>query len=142
MKVLVRFRLFLRPAAPAADDSGRWGEEQAARHLRSKGYRILGRRVRPNRRDELDIVARLADTLIFAEVKTRAAEQFGRPLAAVDRAKRRALCRAAASYLRRLHHPRCYCRFDVIEVIGHPGSRPEEIRHIENAFTFPERYRL
>lgn len=122
-------------------DVGRWGEDLAVVHLKQAGYRILGRRVRPDRRDEIDIVARTDDSLIFVEVKTRATESFGSPAEAVDRAKRHALNRAAIRYLRRLGFPRLIYRFDVIEVVGHPGA-PTIIRQIENAFPFERRYRF
>jgi putative endonuclease len=95
--------------------------------------------VRPDRRDEIDIVARLPDTLVFVEVKTRRSEAFGSPAEAVNRAKRHALNRAAVRYLRRLGFPRLIYRFDVIEVIGHPGA-PATIRQIENAFPFERRF--
>ena len=124
-----------RDARPgdASDAIGRWGEDCAADLLAGEGYRILGRRVRPNRHDEIDLVVRRDDVLVFVEVKTRKTEDFGRPLEAVDRDKRRALVRAAARYLRRLGYPRVYCRFDTVEVIGAPGGKPV-VRHIENAF--------
>jgi putative endonuclease len=121
-------------------DTGRWGEDLAAAHLRRSGYRILGRRVRPDRRDEIDIVARKDDMLVFVEVKTRSSERFGSPAAAVDRAKRHALNRAAVRYLRRLGHPRLNCRFDVIEVVGHPDGAPAKLHQIENAFPFERRF--
>jgi putative endonuclease len=124
-----------RKAMPAGHRIGRWGEDLAVAHLRRKGYRILGRRVRPDRRDEIDIVARLDETLVFVEVKTRRAEDFGRPFEAVDRAKRHALSRAASRYLRRAGFPRLFYRFDLIEVVGAPGAQAE-VRHIENAFPF------
>jgi putative endonuclease len=97
--------------------------------------------VRPNRRDELDLVARRDDTLAFVEVKTRRGEGFGRPAAAVNRRKRHSLCRGAAAYLRRAGHPALFYRFDVIEVVGRPGATPV-IRHIEDAFRFEARYRF
>jgi putative endonuclease len=129
------------PDEPRSHAVGRWGEDLAAAHLQRLGYRILGRRVRPDRRDEIDIVARLDDTLVFVEVKTRRNEDFGRPLAAVDRGKRHALSRAATRYLRRAGFPRLYYRFDTVEVIGAPGG-PAEVRHIENAFAFDRRLML
>jgi len=125
----------------SAAETGLWGEEQAAACLLEQGYRILGRRVRPDRRDEIDIVARQGETLVFVEVKTRRNEDFGRPLAAVDSAKRKALNRAAVRYLRRLGFPALFCRFDTIEVIGTPETKPV-VRHIENAFPFEQKYRL
>ena len=86
--------------------SGRWGEERAERFLRDKGWKILGRRVRVGRKDELDLIARADRVLVFVEVKTRQSESFGRPFAAVDQAKRRHLTRAAYRYLQRLRAAR------------------------------------
>ena len=120
---------------------GRWGEDVAADFLVGAGYRILGRRVRPDRRDEIDLVVRKDESLVFVEVKTRATEEFGRPLAAVNTAKRKALNRAAVRYLRQLDFPKLYYRFDTIEVVGTEGATPV-VRHIENAFPFDRRYML
>lgn len=118
---------------------GAWGEERAVAFLRGAGFSVLGRNVRPNRRDEIDVVARKGDLLAFVEVKTRRREDFGRPLAAVDRTKRHALNRAAAAYLRKTRHPDLFYRFDVVEVVGRPEEGEPLIRHIENAFPFERR---
>jgi len=126
-----------RPAVPA--DLGAWGEACAAERLRRDGWTILGRRVRPNRRDELDLIAARAGVLAFVEVKTRTDERAGRPGAAVNAGKRRALNRAARAYLRKAGFPRRIYRFDIVEVIGRPGGPPPEIRHQENAFPFDRR---
>jgi putative endonuclease len=115
--------------------AGEWGEEQAARMLMKKGYRILGRRVTLGRREELDIVARHEDTLVFVEVKTRKSEDFGRPIESLDRAKRRAQSRAALRYLNKLKQKPSYFRFDVVEVVGSESNDVPVIRHVESAFT-------
>ena len=122
--------------------TGKWGERTAARFLKRKRYRILGLRVRVGVRGEIDIIARQGDVLVFVEVKTRGSEAFGRPLAAVDRRKRRVLSRAAVRYLAKLRNPRVLFRFDVVEVIGNARDRNPEIRHIENAFVLDRRYSL
>lgn len=122
--------------------AGRWGEDEAERFLAGKGWKILGRRVRVGRKDELDLVARADGVLVFVEVKTRQSEAFGRPFDSVDRAKRRFLSRAAFRYLMRLKEKPDYFRFDVVEVIGRPGEGTPTIRHIENAFAMDRRYRL
>lgn len=134
-----------QPGVAGAAEShatGRWGEDLAVACLQREGCRILGRRVRPDRRDEIDIVARKDDALIFVEVKTRRNEAFGRPLASVDAAKRRALNRAAVRYLRQIGFPRLYYRFDTIEIVGAPGDAAPVVRHIENAFPFSGRHML
>ena len=127
---------------PAHLRAGVWGEQLAERMLAGKGYRILGRRVRVGTRDELDLVARHGEVLVFVEVKTRGAEDFGRPLSSVDRAKRHALSRAAIRYLKKLRQRPDYFRFDVVEVVGKPGVGEPVIRHIESAFTLDPQYRV
>lgn len=138
----MRFLANILRRGPAHLRAGEWGEQQAERLLRSKGWTILGRRVRVGRRDELDLVARAGGVLVFVEVKTRRAEDFGRPFSAVDRAKRRCLSRAAYGYLRALRERPEYFRFDVVEVVGEPGGAEPVIRHIENAFQLEGGYRL
>ena len=106
--------------------------------MKQAGYKIIGRRVRVGKHDEIDLIARHGDTMVFVEVKTRRNEVYGRPAAAVNREKRRRLSRAAVTFLqkRKLRPP--YIRFDVVEVI----EEPFEIRHIENAFQLEGGYRV
>jgi len=114
----------------------------AAKALRRKGYRVLGCRVRVGTRDEIDIVARDRDSLVFVEVKTRRSENFGRPADSVDRSKRHALSRAAVRYVGKLRKRDVSFRFDVVEVVGEPGDKRPTIRHIESAFPLDSRYDL
>ena len=122
--------------------TGKWGERQAARFLKSFRYRIRGQRVRVGKHDELDIVAEQSGVLVFVEVKTRRNETYGRPFSAINKAKRKRLSRAAVTYLKKTKLRPDHIRFDVIEVIGEPGGQPPEIRHIENAFPLDSAYRL
>ena len=121
---------------------GEWGEGVAMEALRQTGFLILASRIRFGPREELDIVARDGDTLVFVEVKTRRGESFGRPIAAVNRAKRETVSRAAVHYLRKLGFPRVFIRFDVVEVVGERGDNLPRVRHVRNAFTMDTRYRL
>lgn len=127
-------------ASPRSAVVGEWGESCAAEFLESAGFSLLGRNVRPNRRDEIDIIARQGDTLVFVEVKTRSREDYGRPLLAVDKTKRHALNRAAAAYLRKARFPNLFYRFDVVEVLGQPEDGKPIIRHVDNAFPFERRF--
>ncbi len=122
--------------------TGKWGERQAAHFLRSLRYRIHGQRIRIGRHDELDIIAEQSGILVFVEVKTRRNETYGRPLSSVNKTKRKRLSRAAVNYLKKTRLRPDHIRFDVVEVIGEPGSHPPEIRHIENAFPLDGAYRL
>ena len=98
--------------------------------------------MRVGRHDELDIVAEQRGTIVFVEVKTRRNEDFGRPISAVNKEKRKRLSRAAINYLRDRKLRPDHIRFDVVEVIGEPGGAAPEIRHIENAFPLDSAYRL
>ena len=144
-------RLFRRRPAPPlrgaalARAQGEWGERVAEKHLaKEKGLRTVGRRVRVGR-DEIDLVMEPADVrrrpmTVFVEVKTRSTDAFGGGLAAVDRRKRHALCRAAARYMRK--RPASPFRIDVVEVFGTaegPGG-PPRVLHYENAVPMERRY--
>ena len=127
---------------------GCWGENVAAEHLRRKGWRIVGRNVRPCRRDqrcELDIVAYIPSErqIVFVEVKTHLRHSpYASRLWAVDRRKRANLLRASANWLmtRKWHGN---FRFDVIEVYGEEaGNMPPEIDHIANVKLFPPNWRF
>ncbi|MFA7158665.1 MAG: YraN family protein [Kiritimatiellia bacterium] len=129
-------------AVTARQATGIWGEKSAEKYLKAHGYKIIGRRVRIGRRDEIDLVARQAGILVFVEVKTRAGENFGRPFAAVNRAKRMHTARAAVRYLKGLKFQPSAFRFDVVEVIGKLNDPSPVIRHIEQAFPLPGYYRV
>jgi putative endonuclease len=137
---LLKFFKRKKTEKPRSAQVGEWGENQAVTFLKKNGFQILGRNVRPNRRDEIDIIAKKGETLVFVEVKTRNREDFGRPVRAVDKNKRHALNRAAAAYLKRAKYPNLFYRFDVIEVLGQPEDTAT-IRHLENVFSF-ERSRV
>lgn len=121
--------------------TGQWGEAVAEQFLRRQGLHVLARRWRV-KKDELDLVVRDGETLVFVEVKTRASELMGRPFAAVDRTKRRAIGRAALRYMQRLKHKPPTFRFDVVEVIGTEAAGSPEVRHLANAFSLPASVRV
>ena len=127
---------------PAHLKSGRWGEKQAVKFLRSNHWKIIGERVRVGKHDELDIIGEYEGVLVFVEVKTRKNENCGRPFSAVNKEKRKRLSRAAVTYLKKKKLKPDYIRFDVIEVIGESNSGNPEIRHIENAFQLDSSYKL
>ena len=132
-------RILFPPPTPAHLRLGRSGENLAVHHLQKNGHKILFRNFRAPHGGEVDIVCRdkRHNELVFVEVKTRTSEDFGRPLDAVDRKKRRLILRGAMTWLRMLDMPDIVFRFDVVEVVI---SSPTEVRHIENAFRMPDNY--
>lgn len=120
---------------PAHLRLGKWGERQAERFLkRTTGLRILGRRVRVGKHDELDLLARDHNTLVIIEVKTRSEEGLRPVKDAVTGEKQWRLNRAAVTYARRLTPRPEGLRFDIVEVIGSPGSGKPKIHHHPGAF--------
>jgi putative endonuclease len=73
------------------------------------------------------------------EVKTRTREDFGRPLNAVDRDKRKRISRGSLAWLRLLDNPDILFRFDVVEVIIAEGAEPR-MELVQNAFALSEPY--
>lgn len=93
---------------------GKRGEEEAARHLRKSGYKILGRNVRTPL-GEIDIVASDKGTLCFIEVRARSG--LGGSLAALEsvgRQKQIRLSRLASWYLKEKKMSDSRVRFDVV----------------------------
>jgi putative endonuclease len=118
---------------------GARGERLACRHLRRNGYRVLFRNFRGRTGGEIDLVCRDHDTLVFVEVKTRTRQDFGRPIAAVDRQKQKRIARGGLAWLRMLDNPDILFRFDVVEVLLLENAKPR-IEIIKNAFRLPAPY--
>ena len=94
-----------------------------------------------DRREEIDLVCRDGDVLIFVEVKTRPDTALVPGFFAVDRRKKRVLRRAIHAYLTRLRRrPRTF-RFDVVEVVT-SAKRPPEVLHYANVALFPKGYHV
>ncbi len=103
------------------DALGLYGEDVAARHVASRGYRILDRRWRASR-GELDLVAEDRGEIVFIEVKTRRGSAFGLPEDAVTRRKRAQLRALAESYLAAKGLRGRPYRIDVIAVTADPSG--------------------
>ncbi len=114
-------------------DLGRRGEDLAAQFLTRYGMQVVARNARvPIGRSraggriygELDIVAFDGPTLVFVEVKTRAATDVAAPESAVTAGKQRRLRRAARRYRALIGPSDAPCRFDVATVAWPAGSAP------------------
>lgn len=131
--------------APSANaEAGARGEQAAADFLKARqGYAILARNWRSPRdqRDEIDLICRDGDVLVFVEVKARAAGALVSGYHAVDERKKRALRRAVQVYLGQLVPPPRTFRFDIVEVTLNPRL-PPQVMHYENAPLFPKGYHL
>tara|TARA_R110002050_G_scaffold244268_1_gene380902 strand:- start:60542 stop:60904 length:363 start_codon:yes stop_codon:yes gene_type:complete len=112
------------------NELGTLGEEMAANYLAKKGYEILEKNYRFGR-DEVDIIAKIEDYIVFVEVKTRANNYLGEPEEAVSRAKQKRIIKVAHHYLieNDLDNEG---RFDIFGIISNQNN--ESINHIIDAF--------
>lgn len=110
---------------------GNAGEDFAAAYMQKNGMRLLERNYYC-RMGEIDIIAQDGDTVVFAEVKTRAGKSYGTAAEAVTRAKMDKLVKTAYTYIEEKGLHDSNCRFDIAEVYGKGGRF--EINYIKNAF--------
>ena len=126
------------------DDRGAAGERIAATFLEKRmGYAIVVSNWRNplNRREEIDLVCRDRDVLVFVEVKTRLAAALVPGYYAVNRHKKKVLRRAIHAYLTQLGaRPRTF-RFDVAEVVT-SAKVPPQVLHYQNVPLFPRGYHV
>ena len=109
--------------------------------LRRKGYRILYRGFRAPQRWRSRHRLSRRDTLVFVEVKTRTREDFGRPVEAVNAAKRKLISRGALAWLQLLDNPDILVRFDVVEIVLAEDGQPR-FELIRDAFPLSRPLRL
>ena len=101
----------------------------ASEYLVNRHYEILARNYRSGH-NEIDIIARQKDKLIFVEVKTRSGQAYGLPEEAVDDAKQDSLEVCAEAYI--LDNGwEGNIRFDIIAV---NLNDPDPIRHFMDVF--------
>ena len=110
------------------------GENEAAKILEAKGFRIIERNWRMGHL-EVDLIAENRNEIVFTEVKARTTTFGDRmPEENVDEIKRKRMVAAANAYIkyRKIEkNP----RFDIIGILVNPESGEATYRnHMENAF--------
>jgi putative endonuclease len=108
----------------------RAGEDLAAAHLTSLGWRIVERNWRCAA-GELDIIAvqpGRPDVVVFCEVKCRRGTAFGQPVEAITQAKLAKLRELTLHWLRAQDRPAPSIRVDAIGVLL-PRDAPPTIDH-------------
>lgn len=108
------------------------GEQAAVNYLYHAGYDILERKYR-RKTGEIDIIARVRDSLVFIEVKTRTSTAYGFPAEAVTYRKQQKIINTAYCYLQHTQNMNTHCRFDVIEIFLAENNKVT-YNHIMNAF--------
>ena len=112
---------------------GRWGEKRCEKFLISKGLKTLVRNF-SCKTGEIDLVMVDSDgSIVFVEVKTKAAETFEPPESSITAPKKARLARTARYFLATHNIENRPFRFDVVTIVlGQTG--PAQIRHYQNAF--------
>lgn len=128
----------------AGGGRGARGERLAEAFLRGeRGYAVVARNWRNprDRREEIDLVCRDGDVLVFVEVKARDAAALVPGYFAVDRRKKAVLRRACTAYLRSLPVPPCTYRLDIVEVAFPAGAGEPVVGHFANIPLFSRFHR-
>lgn len=94
---------------------GRFGEDEAEKYLKQKGYKILERNF-SCKRGEIDIIALDKDEIVFVEIKARISLKYGLPSEAVTKYKLKHIYKTAEYYLYTRNLLNENTRIDVIEV--------------------------
>ncbi len=114
----------------STNSTGKSGESRASTHLIELGFTIREKNWRHGH-DEIDIIAENEEFIIFAEVKTRKNNSYGRPEESVNKQKQKFMIRAANTYMIKTNSEK-EARFDIVAITLDQGA--ESVEHIENAF--------
>ncbi|WAC00821.1 YraN family protein [Lacinutrix neustonica] len=109
---------------------GKKGEQLAVDFLIKNGYDIVARNYRFDKA-EVDIIAKLEETLAIIEVKTRSTIDFGNPQDFVKPKQIQRLVKAVDAYVN-LNGLEVDVRFDIIAIVKE--GKTFTIEHLENAF--------
>jgi putative endonuclease len=112
------------------NELGNTGEQLAVDFLIKHGYEILERNYRFDKA-EVDIIAKLNNTLAIIEVKTRSTIDFGNPQDFVKPKQIQRLVKAVDAYVIS-NDMDVEVRFDIIAIIWE--NKEFKIEHLENAF--------
>ena len=116
------------------DPIGITGEEEAAKMLEKKGYKVIEHNWRLGH-FEIDLIAESKKEIVFVEVKARTT-MYGniRPEEYVDENKKRRMITSGNAYMRHCRSDKSL-RFDIIGIVVDPETMEVTYRaHLENAF--------
>ena len=112
------------------NELGKKGEQLAVDFLVKNNYEIIERNYRFDKA-EVDIIARIKDTLAIIEVKTRSSTDFGNPQDFVKPKQIQRLVKAVDEYVN-VNDLDVEVRFDIIAIVKENNNF--NIEHLENAF--------
>ncbi|TNJ45414.1 YraN family protein [Tamlana fucoidanivorans] len=113
------------------NDLGKKGEQLAVDYLIDKQYEIMARNYRFDKA-EVDIIAKINNTLAIIEVKTRSGTDFGNPQDFVKPNQIKNLVKAVNEYVI-VNALDVDVRFDIIAIVK-TSNNTFDIEHLQNAF--------
>lgn len=113
------------------NDFGKLAEDLANDFLANKGYEIVARNYRWEKY-EIDIIAKLEETIVIVEVKARGTDIFIEPQEAVTKRKMKNIVVATDAFLQE-NNLENEVRFDIISVLPDKSGKLQ-ISHLEDAF--------
>ena len=121
-----------------SNNIGARGEKLAARYLRKHRYKIVDKNIHASH-NEIDLVVRNKEYIVFVEVKTRTVSidtiACISPASAVTYPKQQRIITAAKTLLTKYKVSQLQPRFDVVEVyLNKDDGKLLHINHIPNAF--------
>ena len=111
---------------------GIFGEDEAAKLLKQRGYKIIQRNY-SCKYGEIDIIAKDGKTLVFIEVKTLSKGKGETPFDAITERKRRHIGNCAEYYLHDKKMKEIEIRFDAVAV-WYEGKENTKIEVVKGAF--------
>ncbi len=112
-------------------ERGKSAEDLAEEYLRGLGYEIVARNYMVSH-NEIDIIAKDRNYLVFVEVRSKSSTSFGKPEESMSIGKRKQVRKAAEMYLMQNPYINLLIRLDFIGVTYNEGKA--EINHLKNAF--------
>ena len=110
-------------------NKGKYGEELAAKHLLSKGYKIHFQNYRFGRL-EVDLVCEFKNMIIIVEVKALSSIAFKLPYESVSKVKQKKIIQVS-NHLLNEKFLNSDCRFDIVSIFL--SNKGPKIEHIEDA---------
>ncbi len=107
---------------------GKFGEELAKNYLNEKGYKIIDANVKVSYQ-EVDIIAKLGEDLVFIEVKTRTSLTLGQADEAIGGRKLNNLKKAVEYYIYEKKYDPGRVRMDLIAIDIDRRKKIAKIRH-------------
>jgi len=112
---------------------GDFGEDLAVKYLAQKGYRILDRNVKIGYQ-EIDIVARFDQKIVFIEVKTKTSNAFGCADEAITSRQIKNLKKALSIYLYKHRYSQNNIGLDLFAIDIDKFKKTAKIKHYKDIF--------